>query len=223
MAAQLATLVRHSTALHAPRVPELPTASALTHSVHAAVQASTDLAPPEPPELAVQDAELRQLLVDIARSHASSGRGRGRLSKHDDARRRFILEKALESLRLGALVPESDMVMLRGGADWASMEAWVQRQQRPDPRAVPPEPPPEPPVSHVVPSLHNFADRGLDEAVRLRGEFLLPKGNQMLPTPHEQHDEPEPAMDPPLDDDDDDGAASGSAACGEDDPTASGA
>ena len=36
----------------------------------------------------------------------------------------------------------------------------------------------------------------------------------MLPTPREQHHEPEPGMDPPLDDDYDDGAASGSAACG---------
>ena len=66
----------------------------------------------------MQDAELRQLLVDIARRHATS-RGGGRLSKHDAARRWFILEKALESLRLGVIVPESDMAMLRGGTDWA--------------------------------------------------------------------------------------------------------
>lgn len=157
----------------------------------------------------MQDAELRQLLVDIARRHATS-RGGGRLSKHDAARRWFILEKALESLRLGVIVPVSDMAMLRGGTDWASMVAWVQRQQRPDPRAVPPEPPPSPPVSHGVPPLRNLADREIAEAFCLRCEYLLgflPVRHRMLPTPREQHDEPEPAMDPPLDDEDDDGAA----------------
>ena len=92
----------------------------------------------------LQDAELRKVLLDLARRSAGGAAKGGRYDKHDTARLRFIRDKALMGLRLGILVPETDLAMIRlppkaelraaGGADWAAMEDWAQRHGR-DPRS----------------------------------------------------------------------------------------
>ena len=90
------------------------------------------------------DAELKQELVDISRRLARGASKGGRYNKHDTARLRFIRDKALMGIRLGILVPDSDLSMLRlepqeqlrqrGGADWAAMETWAERHGK-DPRS----------------------------------------------------------------------------------------
>ena len=83
------------------------------------------------------------MLVEIARRQAKGARKGGRYNKHDTARARFIKDKALMGLRLGILVHEADLKMIRlppleelkqrGGADWIAMGAWAQEHGR-DPR-----------------------------------------------------------------------------------------
>ena len=95
-----------------------------------------ELTLPEAEEIVLADTEMRQLLVAIAQRQAGGGSKGGRYNKHDTARARFIKSKALVGLRLGILVPEADLRMLRllpqeqlrkaGGADWAAMEASAQ-------------------------------------------------------------------------------------------------
>ena len=63
--------------------------------------------------LVLQDAELRQSLVDIARPQAGGASKGGQYNKHDTARLRFIRDTALKGLRLGMLVPEEDFRMIR--------------------------------------------------------------------------------------------------------------
>ena len=103
-----------------------------------------ELTLPEAEEIVLADAEMRQLLVAIAQRQAGGGSKSGRYNKHDTARARFIKSKALVGLRLGILVPDADLQMLRlppqgelrkaGGADWVAMEAWAERHGR-DPRS----------------------------------------------------------------------------------------
>ena len=95
-----------------------------------------ELTLPEAEEIVLMDAEMRQLLVNIAQRQAGGGSKSGRYNKHDTGRARFIKSKALVGLRLGILVPEADLRMLRlppqeqlrraGGADWVAMEASAQ-------------------------------------------------------------------------------------------------
>ena len=59
------------------------------------------------------DAELKQVLVDISRRQARGASKGGWYNKHDTARLRFIRDKALMGIRLGILVPEADLSMLR--------------------------------------------------------------------------------------------------------------
>ena len=88
--------------------------------------------------LVLQDAELRQSLVDIARRQAGGASKGGRYNKHDTARLRFIRDTALKGLRLGMLVPEEDFRMIRlppmkeletngSAVDKAAMAAWAER------------------------------------------------------------------------------------------------
>jgi hypothetical protein len=56
----------------------------------------TDLGLPEVEVIVSQDAELRQLLVDISRRSAGGGQKSGRYNKHDTARLRFTRDKALK-------------------------------------------------------------------------------------------------------------------------------
>ena len=88
--------------------------------------------------LVLQDAELRQSLVDIARPQAGGASKGGRYNKHDTARLRFIRDTALKGLRLGMLVPEEDFRMIRlppmkelethgSAVDKAAMAAWAER------------------------------------------------------------------------------------------------
>ena len=107
-------------------------------------RAASELSLPEAADLVEQDAEMRQLLVDMSRRQAGGASKGGRCNKHDTARLRFIRDKALMGLRLGIVVPAADLRMLRlepqeqlrqrGGADWAAMEEWAQRHGR-DPRS----------------------------------------------------------------------------------------
>ena len=102
-----------------------------------------ELTLPEAEEIVLVDAEMRQLLVAIGQRQAGGGSKGGRYNKHDTARARFIKNKALVGLRLGILVPENDLRMLRlppqgelrtaGGADWAAMETWAERHGRDPP------------------------------------------------------------------------------------------
>ena len=99
---------------------------------------------PEAQDIVLQDSELRQVLLELARRSAGGAAKGGRYNKHDTARLRFIRDKAFMGLRLGIMVPEADMRMIRmppqeqlrktGGADWAAMEEWAQRHGR-DPRS----------------------------------------------------------------------------------------
>jgi len=99
---------------------------------------------PTAEDIVLQDAELRQVLLQLAKRSAGGAAKGGRYNKHDTARLRFIRDKALMGLRLGILVPDSDMTMIRmppqeelrkrGGADWAGMEEWAQRHGK-DPRS----------------------------------------------------------------------------------------
>jgi hypothetical protein len=108
------------------------------------VRSVTDMTLPEVEEIVEHDAEMRQMLVDMSRRQAGGASKGGRYNKHDTARLRFIRDKALMGVRLGILVPESDMRMLRlepqeqlrqrGGADWLAMEAWAEKHGR-DPRS----------------------------------------------------------------------------------------
>ena len=103
-----------------------------------------ELTLPEVEKIVEQDAELRQILVDIARRQAGGASTGGRYNKHDTARLRFVRDKALVDVRRGKLVDASDLRMLRlppqeelrqrGGADWHSMETWAERHGR-DPRS----------------------------------------------------------------------------------------
>ena len=103
-----------------------------------------DLNLAEAEDIVSQDAEMRQMLVQLSRRQAGGGNKSGRYNKHDTARLRFIRDRAFQGLRLGILVPEADLRMLRlppqealrraGGADWASMEEWAERHGR-DPRS----------------------------------------------------------------------------------------
>ena len=88
--------------------------------------------------LVLQDAELRQSLVDIARPQAGGASKGGQYNKHDTARLRFIRDTALKGLRLGMLVPEEDFRMIRlppmqeleklgSAVDKAAMAAWAER------------------------------------------------------------------------------------------------
>ena len=99
---------------------------------------------PEVEEIVIQDAELRQVILELARRSAGGANKGGRYNKHDTARLRFIRDKALMGLRLGILVPEQDLKMIRlppqdelkqrGGADWLAMEAWAEQHGK-DPRS----------------------------------------------------------------------------------------
>ena len=108
-------------------------------------RSADDLSLAEVEDIVNQDAEMRQILVDIARRQAGGASKGGRYNnKHDTARLRFVRDKVLKGLRLGMLVPEADLRMLRlppqealrqsGGADWAAMEEWAERHGR-DPRS----------------------------------------------------------------------------------------
>jgi hypothetical protein len=68
---------------------------------------------PEVEKIVEQDAEMRQILVDMSRRQAGGASKGGRYNKHDTARLRFIRDKALMGLRLGILVPDADLRMLR--------------------------------------------------------------------------------------------------------------
>ena len=68
-----------------------------------------DLSLPEAAEIVEQDAEMRQMLVDMSRRQAGGASKGGRYNKHDTARLRFIRDKALMGLRLGILVPDADL------------------------------------------------------------------------------------------------------------------
>ena len=59
---------------------------------------------PEVEEIVIQDAELRQMILELARRSAGGANKGGRYNKHDTARLRFIRDKALMGLRLGILV-----------------------------------------------------------------------------------------------------------------------
>ena len=95
-------------------------------------------------DIVLQDAELRQILLDLKERQAGGAAKGGRYNKHDTARLRFIRDKALHGVRWGMLVPEADLRMLRmppqeelrqrGGADLAAMEEWAERHGR-DPRS----------------------------------------------------------------------------------------
>jgi hypothetical protein len=108
------------------------------------VRSATDMTLPEVEEIVEQDAEMRQMLVDISRRQAGGASKGGRYNKHDTARLRFIRDKVLMGIRLGILVPDADLRMLRlepqeqlrqrGGADWLAMQAWAERHGR-DPRS----------------------------------------------------------------------------------------
>ena len=81
--------------------------------------------------LVLQDAELRQCLVDIARRQAGGASKGGRYNKHDTARLRFIRDTALKGLRLGMLVPDEDIRMIRhtAAADAGAREARQRSRQ----------------------------------------------------------------------------------------------
>ena len=66
-------------------------------------RSADDLSLPEVEEIINQDAEMRQILVDIARRQAGGASKGGRYNKHDTARLRFVRDKALKGLRLGEL------------------------------------------------------------------------------------------------------------------------
>ena len=88
---------------------------------------ASELSLPDAEAIVVQDAELRQMLVDMHERQARGASKGGRYNKHDTARLRFIRDKAFMSLRLGMLIPDADLKMLRlepqedlrrrGGAD----------------------------------------------------------------------------------------------------------
>ena len=104
----------------------------------------TDMSLPEVEDIVEMDSEMRQILVDISRRQAGGASKGGRYNKHATARLRFVRDKVLMGLRLGILVPDADLRMLRlepqeqlrqrGGADWLAMEAWAERHGR-DPRS----------------------------------------------------------------------------------------
>ena len=71
-------------------------------------RSADDFTLPEVEEIINQDAELRQILVDIARRQAGGASKSGRYNKHDTARLRFVRDKALVDVRRGKLVDETD-------------------------------------------------------------------------------------------------------------------
>ena len=77
------------------------------------LRSASDLSLPEAEEILTMDAELKQVLVDISRRQARGASKGGWYNKHDTARLRFIRDKALMGIRLGILVPDSDLSMLR--------------------------------------------------------------------------------------------------------------
>ena len=107
-------------------------------------RSASELSLPEAEDIVLQDAELRQMLLDMHERQARGASKGGRYNKHDTARLRFIRDKAFKSLRLGMLMPESDLRMLRfepqeelrrkGGADWAAMETLAELHGK-DPRS----------------------------------------------------------------------------------------
>ena len=107
-------------------------------------RSAAELSLPEAEAIVLQDAELRQMLVDMHERQARGASKGGRYNKHDTARLRFIRDKAFMSLRLGMLIPDADLKMLRlepqedlrrrGGADWTAMETWAELHGK-DPRS----------------------------------------------------------------------------------------
>ena len=107
-------------------------------------RSASELTLPEAEDIVLQDAELRQMLLDMHERQARGASKGGRYNKHDTARLRFIRDKAFMSLRLGMLMPDVDLKMLRlepqeelrrrGGADWAAMETWAELHGK-DPRS----------------------------------------------------------------------------------------
>ena len=92
-------------------------------------------------DLVAQDAEMRQLLVELSRRQAGGSSKGGRYNKHDTARLRFIKDTAFLGLRFGKVVPERDMLMLRmppmsdlAGTALTEMNEWS-RRHAPDPRS----------------------------------------------------------------------------------------
>ena len=96
-----------------------------------------DLNLAEVTEIVSQDAELRQMLVELSRRSAGGAKKSGRYNLHDTALLRSIRDTALQGIRLGILVQDADLRMLRlepqeqlrrrGGPDWVAMEAWAKR------------------------------------------------------------------------------------------------
>ena len=86
-----------------------------------------ELSLPEAEDIVLQDSELRHTLVDMHRRQAGGGNKGGRYNKHDTARLRFIRDFAFMSLRLGMLVPETDLRMVRlpPQEDCAERAAWI--------------------------------------------------------------------------------------------------